>query len=452
MLRHGDTITAIATPPGRGGVGIVRVSGAGAASIAAGMLTRRPPARRAVLDSFRDAAGATLDEGIALWMPGPDSFTGEDVLELHGHGGQIVMESILARTIELGARPARPGEFSERAFLNDRLDLAQAEAIADLIDSGSIEAARAAARSLRGELSARVHELVAALTGLRVYTEAAIDFPEEEIDFLGDAELADRLQQLRDLFEALAVAATQGALLREGMTVVIAGAPNAGKSSLLNRLAGYDAAIVTAIPGTTRDVLRERIDLDGLPLHVIDTAGLRDSVDLVEREGMRRARAELANADRVLLVIDATRPQWPLRELPEGVPVTVVRNKIDLLPDAAAAGRHEQTPAKANDWPVLAISAQVGTGLDALRTHLQGCMGYRASDSGTIMARRRHLDALARARAHVEEGAAQLAGSGAGELLAEELRLAQAALAEITGEFTSDDLLGQIFSSFCIGK
>ncbi len=501
-----DTIAAIATPPGRGGVGIVRVSGPAAADIADAVVGGRPRPRRAALRGFADAQGAPLDEGIVLWMPGPDTFTGEDVLELHGHGGAVVMDLILQRTLELGARPARPGEFAQRAYLNDRMDLAQAEAIADLIDSGSAQAARAAARSLRGELSARVHDLQAALTELRVYTEAAIDFPEEEIDFLADAELGERLGALRRSFDELQHAAGQGALLREGMTVVIAGAPNAGKSSLLNRLAGYEAAIVTDIPGTTRDLLRERIDLDGLPLHVVDTAGLRESEDRVEREGVRRAQAEIAAADRVLLVVDAVTGELPSAPLPPHVPVTVVRNKIDLLdagqscadaptkidlldasqasavaPDkidpldagqsSADARARRAAPAANGDIDsdsqlppsaesaaagagasTVCVSAKTGAGLDELRRHLQQCMGYEAGEATTIMARRRHLDALARARAHVEQGAVQLEKSRAGELLAEELRLAQRALGEITGEFSSDDLLGEIFGSFCIGK
>ncbi|NNF60117.1 MAG: tRNA uridine-5-carboxymethylaminomethyl(34) synthesis GTPase MnmE [Gammaproteobacteria bacterium] len=445
MKHTEETIAAIATPPGRGGVGIVRVSGPDAKAIALSMLPQLPQSRRAVLSHFNDARGDAIDEGIVLWMPAPDTFTGEDVLELHGHGGPVVMDLILQRTLQLGARAARPGEFSERAFLNDRLDLAQAEAIADLIDSGSIDAARAAARSLVGELSQRVGALTEAITELRVYVEAAIDFPEEEIDFLADDQVTSRLDAIGQMFELLAASARQGALLRDGMSVVIVGAPNAGKSSLLNRLAGYDAAIVTDVPGTTRDVLREHISLDGLPLHIVDTAGLRDTADRVEQEGVRRARSEMAGADRVLLVVDATTGEMPRHPLPPDVPVTVVLNKMDL----AEAG----APANVTDGqPILRISALTGTGFNELRQHLQQCMGYNAGESGVLMARRRHLDALARARQHVQAGRDQLEQARAGELLAEELRLAQQALGEITGEVSSDDLLGRIFNSFCIGK
>ncbi|MDH3589079.1 MAG: tRNA uridine-5-carboxymethylaminomethyl(34) synthesis GTPase MnmE [Gammaproteobacteria bacterium] len=451
-MRHSaDTIAAIATPPGRGGVGIVRVSGPGAGQIGVGVLHRLPAPRRAVLATFLDGASGAIDEGIALWMPGPDSYTGEDVLELHGHGGTVVMDLILQRTLALGARPARPGEFSERAFLNDRLDLTQAEAIADLIDCGSVDAARAAARSLVGELSQRVHALTAAITELRIYVEAAIDFPEEESDFLADAQVSQRLQAIEEMFAELFASTRQGSLLREGMTVVIAGAPNAGKSSLLNRLAGYDAAIVTDVPGTTRDVLREHIDLHGMPLHVIDTAGLRHSEDRVEQEGVRRARNEMAGADRVLLIVDATTDALPSGPLPDGVPVTVVYNKIDLL-DSSRLDEGKMPVRETTATPAIQISAKTGAGLDELREHLEACVGYVAGETGVLMARRRHLDALEHASQHVKAGRDQLARSKAGELLAEELRLAQLALGEITGEVSSDDLLGRIFSSFCIGK
>jgi len=432
-----------------------------------------------------------MDEGIVLWMPGPRSFTGEDVLELHGHGGPVVMDLILTRMLALGARPARPGEFSERAFLNDRLDLAQAEAIADLIDSGSADAARAAARSLVGELSHCVDTLTNALTELRVYVEAAIDFPEEEIDFLGDKQIGARLKDIELKFDELFARTRQSALLRDGMSVVIAGAPNAGKSSLLNRLAGYDAAIVTEVAGTTRDVLREYIDLHGMPLHVIDTAGLRVSDDPVEREGVRRAQSEMAAGDRVLLVVDASTGEIPTEPLPAGVPVTVLHNKIDLVGSKRGSPPTQPSPRRGEgigspptqpsprrgegigspptqpsrerdgdsrhnqefeDAPVIEISAKTGEGLDVLRAHLEDCVGYVAGESGVLMARRRHLEALQRARRHVENGRNQLERSRAGELLAEELRLAQRELEEITGVVTSDDLLGRIFSSFCIGK
>ncbi|MEM9057165.1 MAG: tRNA uridine-5-carboxymethylaminomethyl(34) synthesis GTPase MnmE [Pseudomonadota bacterium] len=389
--------------------------------------------------------GRALDRGLALWFSAPRSFTGEDVLELHGHGGPVVIDLVLRRVLELGARQAQPGEFSQRAFLNDRLDLAQAEAIADLIDSGSQQAARAAMRSLAGEFSERVHALVAEVTALRVYVEAAIDFPEEEVDFLADASLAARLQALTTRFAALEATARQGRLLRDGLTVVIAGPPNAGKSSLMNRLAGFDAAIVTDVPGTTRDMLRETIHLDGMPLHIVDTAGLREGGEAIEREGMRRARAAMRSADRVLIVHDASAPEELVDELPDGVPVTHVRNKIDLTGEAAGAGDDGKSA-------TLRVSAKTGTGLDALRAHLRECAGYLGGDAGVLSARRRHTDALDAAAAHVREAYSQLTDAGAGELAAEELRLAQERLGTITGTVTSDALLGEIFASFCIGK
>jgi len=444
-----DTIAAVATPPGRGGVGIVRISGPAVDRIASGLLGELPVPRQAALRRFLDARGQAIDDGIALFFPAPNSFTGEHVLELHGHGGPVVQDMILARVLELGARIAEAGEFSRRAFLNDKLDLAQAEAIADLIDSGSQQAARAALRSLEGEFSRRVHAIVEALIQLRIYVEAAMDFPEEEIDFLSDRALEQRIKDLAESFSSLEAEARQGCLLRDGMRVVIAGRPNAGKSSLLNCLAGYEAAIVTEIPGTTRDVLREHIHIDGMPLHVIDTAGLRDVVDRIEQEGIRRARVELERADRVLLVLDASvetaeTGQRLLGELPSGVPVTVVHNKIDLR------GVRPQL----REGPVcqLWLSAGTGEGIEILREHLKSCMGYLAAGEGTLSARRRHLDALRRAREHFEEGHRQMQRQRAAELMAEELRLAQRDLGEITGEFSSDDLLGRIFASFCIGK
>jgi tRNA modification GTPase len=443
------TIAAVATPPGRGGVGIVRVSGGLAGAIAAGLLGGVPPPRQAVLRRFRDDTGQAIDAGIALYFPAPHSFTGEDVLELHGHGGPVVMDLLLARVLELGARLARPGEFSERAFLNDKLDLAQAEAIADLIDSGTAAAARAAMRSLQGEFSQRIQALVEALIQLRIQVEAAIDFPEEEIDFLADGTIADQLRGILQQLAVLRAGATQGRLLRDGMTVVIAGRPNAGKSSLLNQLAGREAAIVTEIPGTTRDVLREQISIDGMPLHVIDTAGLRDSSDPVESEGIRRAWREIATADRILLMVDDRQGVTPadqvLRDkLPTAMPLTLIRNKIDL------SGRQPGIQQGAWGAEVL-LSAKTGAGLELVRQHLKDCMGYH-SDEGNFMARRRHLDALERADRCLDRARYQLEAARAGELVAEELRGAQNALAEITGEFTSDDLLGRIFASFCIGK
>ena len=453
-MAHADTIVAAATPPGRGGVGIVRVSGPKVPEYAAVLLGELPAPRRATLAVFRDAGGEPLDVGLALFFPGPKSYTGEHLLELHGHGGPVVVESLVARVVELGARRARPGEFTQRAFLNDKVDLAQAEAVADLIDAGSQQAARAAMRSLQGEFSAMVQGLVEAVIDLRAFVEAAIDFPEEEIDFLADSELNARLDTVRGHFDAVEQSARQGRVLRDGMTVVIAGRPNAGKSSLLNRLAGYDAAIVTDIPGTTRDVVRERLDIDGMPLHVLDTAGLRAAAaDAVEEEGMRRARAEMARADRVLFVIDGAadpgaRAYYEERDaLPPGVPVTLVLNKCDLTTGLPLSDTVTLAGPK---W--LPVSAQTGDGLPLLRDHLKQCMGYVAPESGSVSARARHLEALAAARSHVEEAARQLVEAHAGELVAEELRLAQRALDEITGTFSSDDLLGRIFSSFCIGK
>jgi len=450
-MARADTIVAAATPPGRGGIGIVRVSGAKAPEIAATLLGELPRARRATFARFLDRDQQPIDAGLALFFPAPNSYTGEHVLELHGHGGAVVLEELVARVIELGARRAQPGEFTQRAFLNDKLDLAQAEAIADLIDAGSREAARAAMRSLQGEFSAMVQGLTEAIVDLRTYVEAALDFPEEEIDFLADRELTERLGAIREHFDAVEQSARQGRLLREGMTVVIAGRPNAGKSSLLNRLAGYDAAIVTAVPGTTRDVVRERIHIDGMPLHVLDTAGLRAAQDIVEEEGIRRAQSEMARADRVLFVIDAIADPAGaayLQEqarLPPNVPVTLVFNKCDASVGIPLADTLSGPPR-------ITLSALSGQGVELLRKHLKSCMGYHTLEAGTVSARQRHLEALARARRNVESGARELIERRAGELVAQELREAQEALSEITGEFTSEDLLGRIFASFCVGK
>jgi tRNA modification GTPase len=446
-----DTIVAAATPPGRGGVGIVRVSGPKVPEIAAVILGELPQPRRATFARFLDSHNETLDAGLALFFPAPHSYTGEHVLELQGHGGTLVLEAVVARVIEIGGRRAQPGEFTQRAFLNDKVDLAQAEAIADLIDAGSNAAVRAAMRSLQGEFSAMVRGLTDAVIELRTYVEAAIDFPEEEVDFLADEQLEGRFQSVREHFEGVEQSARQGRLLREGMTVVIAGRPNAGKSSLLNRLAGYEAAIVTPLPGTTRDIVRERIDIDGMPLHVLDTAGLRQGGDLVEEEGIRRAKVEMTRADRVLFVVDAA--EDPLGtafsdekdRMPPDVPVTLVFNKCDLavgipVPDTLAGPQR------------ITVSATTGKGIDSLRAHLKVCMGYQTLESGTVSARQRHIESLARARRNVDEAYRQLQDRRAGELVAEELRGAQQALSEITGEFTSEDLLGKIFSSFCIGK
>ena len=444
-----DTIAAVATPPGRGGIGIVRVSGPAVKHVAESLLGKLPRPRFATLAEFVDAEGRSIDQGLALFFPAPHSFTGEDVLELHGHGGPVVLDMVLGRALELGARLAGPGEFSERAFQNGKLDLAQAEAVADLIGAGSESAARSALRSLEGEFSRRVHALAEGLTRLRMYVEAAIDFPEEEIDFLADARVPQELDALENEIALLLASTQQGVLLHDGMTVVLAGPPNAGKSSLLNALAQSETAIVSHIPGTTRDVLRERIHVDGMPLHIVDTAGLRESRDEIESEGIRRAREQMERADRILLVLDDTAgvgaPAEVADLLPPHLPRTVIWNKIDLT------GRD---PGIENSSGIveIALSARTGAGLDGLRRHLKACMGFQPAGEGAFIARRRHLDAIRRARDLLLQGKTQLKLSHAGELLAEDLRLAQQALAEITGEFTSDDLLGRIFSSFCIGK
>ena len=454
MQIDSDTIAAVATPPGRGGVGIIRISGNQTRKIATQILGLEPRPRYAHYGAFYDQQGIEIDQGIALFFPNPHSFTGEDILELQGHGGPVILDLLLREALSLGARSARPGEFSERAFLNDKLDLAQAEAIADLIDSSSEQAARSALRSLQGEFSRRINELVDALIRLRIYVEAAIDFPEEEIDFLTDGKVSADLERISLDLQQVLIEANQGALLREGMNVVIAGRPNAGKSSLLNALAGKQTAIVTEIAGTTRDVLREHIHIDGMPLHIIDTAGLRDSCDIVEQIGIDRAWDEIKNADRVLLMVDAsstaeTVPEkiWPdfIRHLPDLKKVTVIRNKIDLSHETSGIDSQQ-------DCHLIRLSAKQNQGMDLLRHHLKQCMGYDSSCEGGFMARRRHIEALLKAQQFIAQGSVQLNDCGAGELLAEDLREAQNALSEITGNFSSDDLLGRIFSSFCIGK
>ncbi|WP_020558182.1 tRNA uridine-5-carboxymethylaminomethyl(34) synthesis GTPase MnmE [Thiofilum flexile] len=445
-MNHSDTIVAIATAPGRGGVGIVRLSGSRVPTIASAILGSLPKPRFATHRRFLAADQSTLDDGIALYFPAPHSFTGEDILELQGHGGMVVLDMLLKRCIELGARLARPGEFSERAFLNDKLDLAQAEAIADLIDSSSEQAARSALRSLQGEFSQAVNRLLQELIELRVYVEAALDFPEEEIDFLADQAVTDRLERIKSQLNTIFQKARQGSLLREGMHLVIVGRPNAGKSSLLNALAGQETAIVTDIAGTTRDVLRERINLEGMPLHLVDTAGLRESNDPVERIGIERAWREVEKADLVLVLVDDTQANDPENEaivarLPERLPRLTVHNKVDL--SGKVAGKQDGQ---------LYISAKQGLGIDALKAELKARMGFQGEQEDTFIARRRHLQALEATQQAVERAEYQLRVFNAGELMAEELRIAQEALGQITGKFTSDDLLGVIFSSFCIGK
>lgn len=445
-----DTIVAIATAPGRGGVGVVRLSGPQSAKIAEQICGRLPAARMAQFSHFRDTYGEVIDSGIALYFPNPASFTGEDVVELQGHGSPIVLDQLCQRAISLGARMAKPGEFSERAFLNNKMDLAQAEAVADLIESTTEQAARSATRSLQGVFSERVNQLLKQLTDLRIYVEAAIDFSDEEIDFLGEAAVDKQLQGLLKTVDGICDSAQQGRLLRDGMRVVLAGQPNAGKSSLHNQLAGHDAAIVTDVAGTTRDILREQIHLGGLPLRISDTAGLHDSTDIVEQEGIRRTQNELAEADRILLVLDSSQgitqqDQIILDSLPASIPLTIIHNKIDkqgLKPGLVNESRHT----------ALYLSAKTGDGIELLKQHLCDSVGYHPQDEGVFIARRRHLDALSRTRVAIETGYDSLAGMGAGELLAEELRQAQQALGEITGTFTNEDLLDQVFSSFCIGK
>ncbi|RCU45532.1 tRNA uridine-5-carboxymethylaminomethyl(34) synthesis GTPase MnmE [Corallincola holothuriorum] len=456
MPSHIDTIVAQATPPGRGGVSIIRVSGPDAELVAETVLGKVPAPRVAEYLPFKDHKAQILDQGIALLFKAPNSFTGENVLELQGHGGPVVVDMLLKAICRIpGIRIANPGEFSERAFLNDKLDLTQAEAIADLIEANSEAAAKSALHSLQGVFSQQVHALVEQLTHLRIYVEAAIDFPDEEVDFLSDGKISGDLSAIEQQLAEVQSQAKQGSLIREGMRVVLAGKPNAGKSSLLNALAGKEAAIVTEIAGTTRDVLREHIHIDGMPLHIIDTAGLRESPDKVEQIGIARAWEEINQADRVLFLVDASETKetdphkiWPelVDKLPNDVPLTLVRNKLDVADIQAK-------PTAEGRYPIIQISAKTGSGIDELKVHLKAIMGYQGQGGeGQFTARRRHTEALKQAEQHLIQGREQLDIYCAGELLAEELRLAQQALAEITGEFSSDDLLGKIFSSFCIGK
>jgi tRNA modification GTPase len=447
LRRAAGTIAAIATPAGRGGIGVVRVSGPGARAIAAGVLGSIPRPRHATLADFRGPAGVALDRGIALFFPAPRSYTGEDVLELQGHGGPVVLQQMLRRCIELGARVAQPGEFTRRAFLNDRLDLAQAESVADLIDAASVEAARSAARSLAGEFSQRVRSLVESVVALRAHVEACIDFPEEEIDPADREAQARSLASIRADLAALLAQARQGAVLREGLTVVLVGRPNVGKSSLLNCLAGEDLAIVTPIAGTTRDHVRATISLEGVPVHLIDTAGLRASDDPIERLGIERTWAAIEAAGAALFITEGDVPllgeEAALRKrLPATMPVARIVNKIDLA--GLAAGRDGGA-----DGVTIRVSAKTGAGVPELRDWLLETAGWRPHGEGNFMARERHLEALREAESTLLRAASI---SQAFELYAEELRLAQRALGRITGEVSADDLLGKIFSRFCIGK
>jgi len=446
-MASADTIAAVATAPGRGGIGVVRVSGQDLTEFVLAFLGKSPRARFATLSDFLDSDGSVIDQGIALFFPAPHSFTGEDVLELQGHGGNAVMQRLLKRCLTLGARLAEPGEFTKRAFLNDKLDLAQAESVADLIDASSEEAAKSAMRSLQGEFSRAVHEIVARLIDLRLLVEACIDFPDEDIDFLEAADALGKLAQIQQLQQRLFASAKQGSLLREGVHVVLVGQPNVGKSSLLNQLAGDEVAIVTPIAGTTRDTVREEIDIQGVPFHIIDTAGLRDTVCEVEQIGISRTWAAVEKASLVLLLHDARAGESVpdraiLARLPPHLPVIKVFNKIDLLSAPPAAELQPNATA-------VFVSAKTGAGMDGLRHSLLALAGWEQTGEGAFMARERHLRAMESARQHVARAEANWRQL---EFFAEELKLAQNALSTITGEFTADDLLGEIFSRFCIGK
>ena len=446
MLPKPDNIAAIATAPGQGGIGVVRVSGSNLSVLASAMLGKTPPPRQATLASFLDAQGQLIDQGIALFFPAPHSYTGEEVLELQGHGGVAVLQLVLNRCLELGARLAQPGEFTQRAFLNDKLDLAEAESVADLIAATTSQAARSAMRSLQGEFSQAVRELVADLIRLRMLVEAMLDFPEEEVAVPDLHQRDAQLSALRQALQKIFSLAQQGSLLREGAHIVLVGQPNVGKSSLLNRLSGEEVALVSEIPGTTRDVIRQAIQIGGVPLHILDTAGLRESRDAVEQMGMARTRSSLQKADAILILLDASQglgaaDQKILEELPPTIPRLHLFNKIDLVVQSA---RLEQRGEECHIY----LSAKTGAGLELLRDKLLALLGWH-QEAGVFMARERHLRALQTASDHLQCAAGE--GRQA-ELFAEELRLAQTALNAITGEFTSDDLLGEIFSRFCIGK
>lgn len=451
-MQNLTTIAAIATPPGRGGVGVIRLSGPKSYAIAEALTQKAlPKARFAGFRQFYDAAGDVMDEGLAICFPNPHSFTGEDVVELQGHGGPVIQNALLGRLLELGATAAKAGEFSMRAFENGKLDLVQAEAIADLIDATSQAAARSAVRSLQGAFSTRVNTVLEKLIHLRLHVEAAIDFPEEEIDFLADGKILALLEDVQSSVAAVQTSARQGQLLREGLQVVIAGKPNAGKSSLLNTLAGNERAIVTDIAGTTRDVLHEKITLNGLPITLTDTAGLRETGDVVEKEGIRRAIKEIEQADLLLLVYDLSQGEDPLQlaqnyfsEHLEPRRLMLIANKCDLTGAAAAIGDYQ-------GFRHITVSAKQETGVQSLIEAITAHAGFQPEED-TFIARTRHLDAMKRTQAYLTEAREQLVVYNAGELVAESLRLAQNALGEITGDFSADDLLGKIFGSFCIGK
>jgi len=451
VLSEVETIVAEATPKGRGGVGVVRVSGPKVLEVAKRILGSVPKERTALFSKFLDKNDTVIDQGIALYFKGPNSFTGEDVLELHGHGGPVVMSHIIKTVLSLGARVARPGEFSERAFLNNKIDLLQAEAIADLINANSEQAARSAVRSLQGEFSRHIESLVELLIHLRMYVEGALDFPEEDIDFVKEAGIPEKLEALIQKVKIIETQAKQGALLSNGVKIVIAGKPNAGKSSLLNRLAGVETAIVTHIPGTTRDVLKENICLDGLLLQLIDTAGLRSSDDIVEQEGIRRAKLEMKHADHIIFVVDSNLEKIDLNEYPEfkdllssGIQITILYNKIDLQGKQMKVEQYK-------DHSVVYVSVKTGEGIPEFIDHLKERVGFKSTTESPFLARQRHLDAIFLAKKHLFN-AQGLLENWSLELVAEEFRQAQLALDEITGKFTSNDLLGKIFGEFCIGK
>lgn len=447
MISDTETIAAVATPPGKGGIGIVRVSGPLVASIAHAIVGRMLTPRIASVAVFRDAKGRFIDEGIALFFQAPKSFTGEDVLELQGHGGSVVLDLILRRCLELGARVARPGEFTERAYLNGKLDLAQAEAVADMIESSTALAARLAGQSLQGVFSRRIKTLIEHLVQLRMLVEATLDFPDEDIDFATEQSVESDLHKLIDMTRQVMKEAHQGQMIREGLVVVIAGLPNVGKSSILNALTCTDSAIVTPIPGTTRDLLKLDIQVDGLPIRIVDTAGIRQAMDPVEQEGVRRAREQMVKADLVLWVYDSIEGagQIGCEDLTLDCPITNVRNKIDLL------GLDPQLTESRSGTEIF-LSAATGAGIDLLRSHLKSMAGLGSTPEGAFIARRRHLDALSRGMQSLDVALQHLMNKRGAELVAEELFQAQQVFGEITGQFTSDDLLGRIFSSFCIGK
>jgi tRNA modification GTPase len=454
--QHSDTICAIATPSGVGGVGIVRVSGPLVKTVAKSVSGEIPKARYAHFSAFLNKDKDVIDQGISLYFPAPNSFTGEDVIEFQAHGGPVILDQIMQEVLACGARIARPGEFSERAFLNNKIDLTQAEAIADLIESHSNEAARYAIRSLQGEFSNLINVLVSSVIELRVFVEAAIDFPEEEIDFLASSNVKEKLSHLRQELDKILAQAKIGSILKEGLSIVIIGEPNVGKSSLLNLLSGQASAIVTNIPGTTRDSLKELISLDGLPAYFIDTAGLRESSDIVEQEGIKRTWDAVKKADHILLLVDSTKElnlnnysMWQelKKEIKDLKVVTLVKNKIDLIKQEPSCGFDDEIGINS-----VSISVLEKQGIEKLISHLKQIAGFSINEEGGFIARRRHVDALNRAKKSLEQAEKQLLQFKAGELLADDLRQAQLALSEITGEFSSDDLLGEIFSSFCIGK